>query len=82
MQSITPDRLPNLKYLDVPVNAIYDFKISASTQINYFPNLHIVYNNWVDGSEIYNGKLADRFYLKNYENHPETKSKDLKIISI
>ena len=62
LQSMTPENFPNLKYLDVPINAIYDYVVSDDIPVNYFPGLHIKYSHWIDHSGLYNYKLADRYY--------------------
>lgn len=44
IQLMTPERFPNLKYLDIPINAIYDYDSSENVQVQQFPDLHIKYS--------------------------------------
>ena len=76
LQLITPERFSKLKYFDVPINAIYDYKISEETPVRYFPGLHVKYSHWVDNWKSYNCKLSDRFYNNNWDyTDYETSSK-------
>ena len=76
LQLMTPGRFPKLKYLDVPINAIYDYKISEETPTRYFPGLHAKYTHWVDSWKSYNYRLWERFYNSHWDfNIYETSSK-------
>ena len=81
MLSMTPERFPNLKYLNIPINAAYDFDNSEDVTVHQFPNLRVQYSHSASDSANFNSKLANRFYGQYYYDHYETSSKHYSIIT-
>ena len=80
MHSMTPERFPNLKYLNIPINAVYDFDSSEDITVHQFPNLRIQYSHSAVDSADFNSKLVGRFYAHYFYDHYETSSKNYSLI--
>ena len=79
MQSIDPTNFPNLKYLEIPINWIYDFDSTKGQESSKFQDLQIKYHIMYEFSEAFNLRSNGRYAYK-LKNRQETEANSNSIL--
>ena len=61
---LDPEHFPNLTYLELPYNALFDYEAGDDSRVPVFPDLHLKYATGLSPNEDHCYWLNYRFYSK------------------
>ena len=69
VQRMSSENFPNLKYLELPWNAFFDYDTSQEYSMQIFSGLHLNYISAADNDTTYYNLMKNRFYCKSSDSN-------------